>query len=166
MEYSLRRAKMFYPENSVLGTVLEYQNFSYPIYYEVTTLGVGGVGGTATRYPVQIVFNQTNPPTVSKINGDPATIFGYFYDSFDNNLQYRTPQDNFVNVKKFEEINQDALSEMIYYLADTRRTIDYTYTANAMDGNNIVASKIYTITVQNDWTNGKNTLQTYVGYTR
>lgn len=158
---------MFYPEDSTLGTVLEYQNFSYSIEYEETTIGgEGGAGGTTVRYPVQIVFNQQNPPTVVKVDGDPATISGYFYDSFDNNIQYRTPQDTFVNTKKFEQIDQTKLSEMVYYLADARRTIDYTYTANAMNGNTVVASKVYTITVQNDWTNGKNTLQTYVGYTR
>ena len=157
---------MFYPEDSILGTVLEYQNFSYSIEYEETTIGGEGGTGTTTRYPVNIVFNQVNPPTVSKSNGDPATISGYFYDSFDNNIRYRTPQDTFVNTKKFEQIDQTKLSEMVYYLADTRSTIDYTYTANAMNGNTVVASKVYTITVQNDWTNGKNTLQTYVGYTR
>jgi hypothetical protein len=164
---------MFYPSEEVLGTVLEYENFSFPIYYEVETItgtpvseGGTGTSSTISRYPVEIVFNEDNPVTVLKINGDPATIFGYFYDSFDNSLQYRTPQDTFVTVDKFEEIDQNALSQMIYYLADTRRTIDYTYTANAMNGNAIIASKIYTITVQNDWTNGKNTLQTYVGYTR
>lgn len=164
---------MFYPIERVLGTVLEYENFSYGIYYEVETTsgtsvesGGTGVTTTTTRYPVQIVFNQENPPTVIKTNGDPANLSGYFYDSFDNSLQYRTPQNTFVVTDKFEKIDRSALSEMIYYLADTRRTIDYTYTANAMDGDDVIASTTYTITVQNDWTNGKNTLQTYVGYTR
>lgn len=164
---------MFYPTNQNLGTVLEYENFSYQIYYEVsvttgTPVSQGGTGETTTttRYPVQISFDQQNPPTVTKVDGDPGTISGYFYDSFDNSLQYRTPDDRFVTVEKFEEIDQSKLSEMIYYLADTRRTIDYTYTVRAMSGNTVIDTTTYTITVQNDWTNGKNTLQTYVGYTR
>ncbi len=164
---------MFYPSDSLLGTVLEYQNFNFSIYYEETTIsgtpsGSGGSGTTTsvTRYPVTITFNEENPNTVTKTDGDPASISGYYYDAFDNSLQYRTPQDTFVTVDKFEKIDQNALSEMIYYLADQRRTIDYTYTAKAMDGTTVKAINIYTIKVQNDWTNGKNTLQTYVGYTR
>jgi hypothetical protein len=164
---------MFYPTNTLLGTVLEYENFNFPIYYEEETTsgtsiesGGTGVTTTVTRYPVSITFNEENPTTITKTDGDPASISGYYYDAFDNSLQYRTPQDTFVTVNKFEEINQNALSEMVYYLADQRRTIDYTYTAKAMDGTTVKAINIYTIKVQNDWTNGKNTLQTYVGYTR
>lgn len=161
---------MFYPTDRDLGTVLEYQNFSFQIYYEEeSSTGTSGENSgttTITRYPVQIVFNQENPVTVTKVNGDPASISGYYYDAFDNTLQYRTPEDTFAIVDKFEKIDRNNLSEMIYYLADTRRTIVYTYTANAMNGANIVSSTTYNIIVQNDWTNGKNTLQTYVGYTR
>jgi hypothetical protein len=164
---------MFYPSNTQLGTVLENQNFSHTIYYEVSLtsgtpveLGGTGVTTTTTRYPVVITFNEQNPATVTKVDGDPAVLSGYYYDSFDNTLQYRTPQDTFVTVDKFEDISQSELSEMVYYLADTRTSINYTYTAKAMDGSLVKAINIYTITVQNDWTNGKNSLQTYVGYTR
>ncbi len=164
---------MFYPSDSELGTVLENENFSFSIYYEVettegTTVEEGGTGvtTTTTRYPVEIVFNQENPSTVLKTNGDPASIFGYYFDAFDNSIRYRTPQDTFVTVEKFEEIDRGALSEMVYYLADTRRTIEYTYTANAVDEDTVIDSKVYTIVVQNDWTNGKISLQNYVGFTR
>jgi hypothetical protein len=159
---------MFYPSDTNLGTVLEFENFSFQIYYE-TESNEGeenGEGGVVTRYPVKLLFNQVNPPTVNKTEGDPASLSGYFYDSFENSIQYRTPQDTFITVEKFDEVGRNNLSEMIYYLADTRRTVDYTYTANAMDNDEIIASTIYTITVQNDWTSGKTSLQTYVGYTR
>lgn len=164
---------MFYPTNTLLGTVLENQNFAHTIYYEEeitsgTSVETGGTGvtTTVTRYPVTITFNEQNPSTVTKVAGDPALLSGYYYEAFDNTLQYRTPQDTFVTLDKFEDITRSNLSEMVYYLADTRRTINYTYTAKAMDGLVVKAINIYTITVQNDWTNGKNALQTYVGYTR
>jgi hypothetical protein len=154
---------MFYPEDPILGTVLEYQNFSFSIYYEEEDLLIPG---NTTRYPVVITPNQTNPTTVVRTNGDPGSISGYFYDSFDNSITYRTPQDTFVTVDKFEQISRSELSEMTSYDADTTRTINYTYTVSAMNGSTVVAINNYTITVQNDWTSGKNSLQTYVGYTR
>lgn len=154
---------MFYPTLPLLGTVLEYQNFSFQIYYEEEDLLIPG---STTRYPVTITPNEVNPVTVSMANGDPATISGYFYDSFDNSIIYRTPQDTFVTVEKFEQISRSALSEMVSYDADTTFIKDYTYTVKAMDGNTVKAINIYTIKVQNDWTSGKNSLQTYVGYTR
>jgi len=71
-----------------------------------------------------------------------------------------------VTVDKFEQISRSELSEMTSYDADTTRTINYTYIVSAMNGSTVVAINNYTITVQNDWTSGKNSLQTYVGYTR
>lgn len=153
---------MFYPDEQILGTVLENDVFSFQVYYEVENTELA----TVIRFPVEITFNQPNPATVNKTDGDPASIFGFYFDSFNNSMQYRTPQDTFVIVEKFEEIDTVLLSEMIYYLADTRRTKEFTYTAKAIDGDEIIATKTYTIVVQNDWTNGKNSLQTYVGLTR
>jgi hypothetical protein len=164
---------MFYPADTTLGTVLENENFSFQIYYEEEVSsgeseedGGSGVTTTVTRYPVTISFDQVNPVTVTKLDGDPASISGFYFDAFDNTLQYRTPQDTFAIVDKFDKIDRNNLSQMIYYLADTRRTIIYTYTANAVDGDNIIATTTYSIVVQNDWTIGKNNLQTYVGFTR
>lgn len=155
---------MFYPADTTLGTVTENETFSFEIYYEEEALV--GVTTTVTRYPVNITFDQVNPATVTKLDGDPASISGFYFDAFDSTLQYRTPQNTFAIVNKFEEIDRNNLSQMIYYLADKRRTITYTYTANAIDDDNIIATTTYSIVVQNDWTIGKNNLQTYVGFTR
>jgi hypothetical protein len=54
------------------------------------------------------------------------------------------------------------LYEMVKYGADRSRTKIFNYTAKAMDEETVVDSQVYTITVQNDWTTGKNTLQSYV----
>jgi hypothetical protein len=155
---------MFYPTVTQLGTVTENQSLNFEIYYEeenILTL-------TTTRYPVTIVANETNPSTISLqslVSPIRASISGYYFDSFTNSIQYRTPTDTFVTVPKFEQIDITKLSEMVSYDADTNRTKNYTYTATARDGLIVKGINIYTITVQNDWTNGKNSLQTYVGYT-
>jgi hypothetical protein len=155
---------MFFPSITQLGTVTENQSLNFEIYYEeedIITLAL-------TRYPVTIVPNQTNPSTIliqSLVSPIRSRISGYYFDSFTNSIQYRTPTDTFVTVPKFEQIDITKLSEMVSYDADTTFTKNYTYTATARDGLIVKGINIYTITVQNDWTNGKNSLQTYVGYT-
>jgi len=45
----------------------------------------------------------------------------------------------------------------------TSKTV--TYTAQAMNGSTVVATQVYTKTITNNWTSGKNLLQSYVGMT-
>jgi hypothetical protein len=54
---------------------------------------------------------------------------------------------------------------MISYKASTVLSKNFTYTATAKDGDTVIASQTYTKTVTNDWTEGKNNLQLFVGYT-
>ena len=133
-----------------LGTYLELESFSETI----TAVD----SETEEDYEIEIVPRETNPSTIIITNGITASISGYYFDSFTNELQYRTSEDTFVTKKKFEQIDITKLSEMIYYKADTNRTKVFTYDLTA--GGETVT---YTITVQNDWTTGKNTLQEYVG---
>lgn len=154
---------MFYPINTQLGTVTENQSFSFEIYYEETNIGLA-----VTRYPVTIVPTVTNPSTIliqQLASPIRSRISGYYFDSFTNTIQYRTPTDTFVTVPKFDQIDITKLSEMVSYDADTTFTKIYTYTATATDGLIVKGINNYTITVQNDWTSGKTSLQTFVGYT-
>ena len=144
-------AAVWSPAESDLGTVLENQNFSHLISCVDDETGI--------PYTIVIVKQQVNPSTIST---DNETISGYYYDAFDNSILYLNTNDIFVTVKKFEEIQPNA-REMISYWPDMRRTIVYGYTAYALDDGNAVSSKEYTKTVQNDWTNGKNSLQNKVG---
>jgi hypothetical protein len=112
-------------------------------------------------YPVTITANETNPSSIS-ISGD--TISGFYFDSFDNLITYRTPEGTFPVVTKFNQIDITKLYEMISYKASTSQSRTFTYTATALNGSEIVATQVYTKTVTNDWTSGKNSLQEYVGY--
>lgn len=142
------------PSETDLGSVNENVNISHSFTY------IDDVD--STEYPVTIIAVETNPSTIS-ISGN--TISGYYTDSFDNVITYRTEDGNFPVVSKFNEIDLDKLYQMVSYKASTVLSKTFTYTAMAKNGDIVVASQTYTKTVTNDWTQGKNSLQTFVGYT-
>jgi hypothetical protein len=144
----------FSPILTTLGTVNENTNFSFTVTY--TTIL------PSASLSVVITPLETNPNTIV-ISG--ATVGGYYYDTFDNTITYRTKTDTFITVPKFEQIDLNKLSEMVSYKASLVHYKNFTYRADAMniDGT-VAASQVYTITVSNDWTAGRDTLKTYVGY--
>lgn len=142
------------PSNANLGSVNENVNISHTITYTDDM--------TMVSYPVTITVNETNPNTIT-ISAN--TISGYYQDSFNNTIKYRTPEGTFPVVAKFNEIDLSRLEEVISYKASTSTSKIFTYTATAKDGLTTVATQTYTKTVTNDWTSGKISLQTYVGYT-
>jgi hypothetical protein len=144
---------MWSPESTDLGSVNENVSFSHTVSYTDEL--------TMTSYPVTITANEVNPNTIS-ISGD--TISGYYFDSFDNTITYRTPEGSFPVVTKFNQIDIDKLYEMISYKASVVSSKTFTYTATAKDGDDIIETQVYSKTVTNDWTSGKNSLQEYVGY--
>lgn len=148
---------MWSPAETILGTVNEEVTFSYPITYEDVDL----LTSLTVAYPVTIVAVESIP-TVSIVEN---TISGYYTDSFTNSIQYLNKNESIVTTDKFNKITD--LYEMISYNADTTRTKTFEYTATAKDPltDTIVATQVYTIVVQNDWTTGKNNLQSYVGAT-
>jgi hypothetical protein len=145
------------PESTDLGSVNEIVSFSHTITYEEEDPETM----TMVSYPVTITANQVNPNTISISGG---TLSGYYFDSFDNTITYRTPEGSFPVVTKFNQIDISQLYEMISYKASTVLSKTFTYTATAKDGDTIVATQTYSKTVTNDWTSGKNSLQEYVGY--
>ena len=142
------------PSETDLGSVNENVNISHTFTYVDD--------GDMTEYPVTVTAVETNPVTIS-VSGDSIT--GYYTDSFDNTITYRTESGDFPVVSKFSEIDLTELDQMISYKASTVLSKIFTYTATAKDGDTVVASQTYTKTVTNDWTEGKTNLQTFVGYT-
>jgi hypothetical protein len=148
---------MWNPVSSDLGSVNENVQFSHTFSYEAED----PLTMTMVSYPVTITANEANPSSIS-ISGD--TISGFYFDSFDNLITYRTPEGTFPVVTKFNQIDITKLYEMISYKASTSQSRTFTYTATALNGSEVVATQVYTKTVTNDWTSGKNSLQEYVGY--
>ena len=151
----------FYPSVDTLTTVNELKNISYTITY-VDTSGATGATGAGTALPVTITTTQPNGTVVLSGN----TITGYYSGTFDNQIKYRTVDDNFITVTKWQDIayaiaNQ-TLSELYYYKADTTTRIIYQYTATAPNGD----THTYSINVDNDWQFGRNELIKYTNFTR
>ena len=142
------------PLSTDLGSVNENVSISHTVTYVDDA--------TMTSYPVTITATETNPNTIT-ISGN--TLSGYYQDSFNNTITYRTPEGAFPVVTKFNQVDLNKLDEMISYKASTSTSRVFTYTATAKDGAITVATQTYTKTVTNDWTSGKTSLQTYVGYT-
>lgn len=142
------------PSDTDLGSVNENVNISHSFTYVDDD--------DMTEYPVTVTASETNPSTIS-ISGNSIT--GYYVDSFDNVITYRTQDGQFPVVSKFNQIDLNKLYQMISYKASTVISKTFTYTATAKDGDTVVATQTYTKTVTNDWTEGKNNLQTFVGYT-
>jgi hypothetical protein len=140
------------PALTDLGSVNENVNISHSFTY------VDPV--TMVSHPVIVNANEVNPSTIV-ISGN--SISGFYTDSFQNTITYRTQDGQFPVVEKFNEIDLNKLYEMISYKASTVLTKIFTYTVEAKDGSTTLASQVYTITVTNDWTSGKTSLQAFVG---
>lgn len=134
----------FLPANTVLAQTDELKNVSYAITF-TDALGVS--------YPVTITPINTN--TTINISGN--TINGYFSDSFYNEIYYRNKDHTFTTVNKFSEINENTISELIYYKADTTTDVTYSYIASANG-----QSKTYDVVVTNNWDIGRNELLSFI----
>jgi hypothetical protein len=97
---------MWNPVSSDLGSVNENVQFSHTVSYEAED----PLTMTMVSYPVTITANEANPSSIS-ISGD--TISGFYFDSFDNLITYRTPEGTFPVVTKFNQIDITKLYEMI-----------------------------------------------------
>ena len=142
------------PALTQLNTVDEFNNISHTITYSETTIGIGG---STTTYDVVVTAIDPN----GTISAAGNTISGFYSDSFTNDIQYRTQDNQFVNVRKWSEIDRSKISEVVYYKADTTRRKVYSYLARASNG----ATQTYTINVDNNWSSGRDSLLNEVNYT-
>lgn len=146
------------PESSDLGSVNENVTFTHAISYEQED----ALTMTMVSYPVTITANEVNPNSINIVGG---TLSGYYFDSFNNTITYRTPEGTFPVVNKFNQIELDNLYQMVSYKASLSQSKTFTYTATARNNSNeVLATQVYIKTVTNNWTSGKNSLQEYVSY--
>lgn len=169
------------PTETLLGTLVENQSFGYGIQYYTETVGAGstdpGTGEsvpgevTQTYYPVQIVPGVVKP-TIGTTIGNPANISGYFQKVFNDTIQYRDNNGNIVTLNgdattgAWDKLDINAVSEMTSFRPDTNRDITFSYTANALDGNTVIASQVYTIRIFDpSWSGGQANLKNAVNIT-
>lgn len=159
------------PSAPLLGTVTEYQNFSYSVRYYVP--GAAGdasavppvAAGPDVYYPVTITATSSKP-TVALTTGDPATIAGFFKFVFNDTIQYKSKSGNIVtlvgdeNQGSWDKLNSNDVYHMTSFQPDTTRDMTLTYTAQAKDGNTVIATQSFTIRISDpNWTNGQNALR-------
>lgn len=169
------------PTENLLGTLVENQSFGYSIQYYTETIGPGstdpGTGesipGEVTRdyYPVQIVPSVTKP-TITTTTGNPANISGYFQKVFNDIIQYRDNNGNIITLTgdattgAWDKLNINDVSQMTSFKPDSNRDITFSYTANALSGNSIIASQVYTIRIFDpSWSGGQANLKNAVTIT-
>ena len=139
---------MFSPENTTLTTVALEQNLDgVAVTYVDTQPGISFnynptdkvwnqvnlTDGTATYTTARevVLTAVTEFPSVV-VSGNKIT--GYYTDCFDNQIKYRTKDDQFITTKKWKDIAlaiaNNTFSELYYYKADTRTRIVYDYIAS------------------------------------
>lgn len=165
------------PENTLLGTHGELQNFTHNIqYYEEGAAGdpmaVPPVpAGQDTYYNVRITPQQVNPNTVSFTQGNPGVITGFYKGIFNDSLTTRDVNGKITTITTlgapegsvFEKVSREGLSEVISFKADTTRSRTFTYLAEALSGQTVIASQVYTILAQDlNWSPGQQNLKELV----
>lgn len=151
----------FSPSSTVLNTLYELKNLSHTITYTDTS-GASGATGFGTSYPVTVTTTMPNDTVM--VSGN--TISGYYSDSFNNEISYRTVDHRLITVNKWEDIviaiADGILADVYYYKADTTTRIVYNYLATASNG----ATQTYTINVDNNWTTGRNQVIKFTNLTK
>jgi hypothetical protein len=164
------------PELSLLGTVTEFQSFSYSIRYYEESEGPGGIDPgtglatpgeiTRTYYPVTII-PASPKPTITTTIGDPATISGLFQYVYNDVITYRDFNENIVvksgtaTLGTWEQINMAEVYQLVEFVPDSSRFRTFSYTAQAknIDGS-VRATTEYTIDVSDqNWSNGATALR-------
>lgn len=156
----------FYPKDALLTSVHEQENIAQTIVYitdTTPTYGATGVGVSTggQAYPVTVVALTANPTVVVTNN----YISGYYTNVFNNEIRYRTKDDQFVTTTLWTDVTtaiaNDTFSDLYYFKADPRPIVTFSYVASAS-----TATRTYTINVENDWMTGRNKLIKYTNFTR
>jgi hypothetical protein len=164
----------FLPADSNLGSIQEYKGFSHTITY-TDTLNVS--------HPVTITVEKPNATVITS----GGTIKGHYSFVYNGTIKYRTKDDRFVEVSRWSDIDKaianNTLSEIYFYYADGTRTVLWiNNTEQTVPWTNIFNNEVfwnrfdyifgyiatangesrrYTITVNNNWTVGRDELAKY-----
>lgn len=138
-----------------LDNVDEYQSFSHSFTYS-------DPADPFKAFRVVVTPSEKNSETIF-ISGNNIT--GYYSDAFNIRVVYKTKDDAYITVNNFRAIKQELLDEVVEYNPDLTPSRTYTYTANAFYQDEIVATKVYTKTVNNNWDLNKELLLQYVNST-
>lgn len=155
------------PTTPLLGTVVEFENFSFPLDY--TTVGVDPLTGleTEVHYPVRITTTSpkdtvvlansqvtwTAPPggtgLYSYVLGTGASVSGFFKYVYNDTVEYMNFDKDIITLAgtettgTWELFDVNDCYQMLSFKADTTRYRQFSYTAEAytksrVGGNDVI----------------------------
>ena len=169
------------PSTTLLGTVREFEQFSYSIRYYEEEIGAAGVDpvtgeatpGEVTQVYYPVVISQVAPQTTvitTQTANDPASINGFYKYIFYDTVIYRDYNENIKTLQgsgdmgTWEQLDMNDCYQMVEFIPDSTRFRTFSFTAEAKNSNGTTrATQTFTINVSDqNWTSGSNALKNVV----
>ena len=138
----------FTPEGPSLGTVSVSADFSFTISAETT----GDTCGDSV-VEMTVVAGEENAGVVLTDGSDSCSISGNYGTPFTDTQWVIRTSGKITTVKSYLDL-PETLGYLCSYTPDSTRFKDFSYTVTATSSAGCVKTETYTITVENDWSEG------------
>ena len=138
----------FTPEGPSLGTVSVSADFSFTISAETT----GDTCGDSV-VEMTVVAGEENAGVVLTDGSDSCSISGNYITPFTDTQWVIRTSGKITTVKSYLDL-PETLGYLCSYTPDSTRFKDFSYTVTATSSAGCVKTETYTITVENDWSEG------------
>ena len=138
----------FTPEGPRLGTVSVSADFSFTISAETT----GDTCGDSV-VEMTVVAGEENAGVVLTDGSDSCSISGNYVTPFTDTQWVIRTSGKITTVKSYLDL-PETLGYLCSYTPDSTRFKDFSYTVTATSSAGCVKTETYTITVENDWSEG------------
>ena len=138
----------FTPEGPSLGTVSVSADFSFTISAETT----GDTCGDSV-VEMTVVAGEENAGVVLIDGSSSCSISGNYVTPFTDTQWVIRTSGKITTVKSYLDL-PETLGYLCSYTPDSTRFKDYSYTVTATSSGGCTKTETYTITVENDWSEG------------
>ena len=138
----------FTPEGPSLGTVSVSADFSFTISAETT----GDTCGDSV-VEMTVVAGEENAGVVLTDGSSSCSISGNYVTPFTDTQWVIRTSGKITTVKSYLDL-PETLGYLCSYTPDSTRFKDFSYTVTATSSAGWVKTETYTITVENDWSEG------------
>ena len=138
----------FTPEGPSLGTVSVSADFSFTISAETT----GDTCGDSV-VEMTVVAGEENAGVVLTDGSSSCSISGNYVTPFTDTQWVIRTSGKITTVKSYLDL-PETLGYLCSYTPDSTRFKDFSYTVTATSSAGCVKTETYTITVENDWSEG------------
>lgn len=157
------------PTTTILGTVVEFENFSFPFDY--TTTGIDPLTGleTEVHYPIRVTTTSpkstvvladsqvtwTAPPggigSYTYVLGTSASVSGYFKYVYNDSIEYMNFDKDIISLVgtettgTWEMFDVEDCYQLLSFKADTTRFRQFSYKAEAYTKSRIGGNDVITV---------------------